>query len=266
MFNSKRIEEIRKNIQISTILSDHEKSDWLNLLDLMNDKQLGELEEILGVMPAVAQAQAQTQAQTQAPPSRMPPLSHIANIPTDVTMTHSVPAPSVAAPAPAKPVAPVTPARLPAKPLPPVRPPVAAAPPASIPAQSAPSAQPVNPPSQKSAPVEPVAQQRPVAAPPVLKKLSIANLTDIQAFEVATLRQYELQSIVDAIRTIIQANGYFQILQQLEASPLYRSYIQTGKFMLGEGNAEVADPETTLTQTEFEFLTDLLRHMRFNTW
>lgn len=279
MFNEKRIDEIRKKIQISTILSDHEKSDWLNLLELMNDKQLGELEEILGVMPTASQTtshQGVAPGIVQPPTTpttsiRMPPLSHIANIPTDVTMTHSVPQPlqqrsqpeslsqspkviKKQMPMSTPPVNPETDQPTPHQPTP--HQPIPHQP---IPHQPAPH-QPtrVAQPSKPSSPAQTSSAQ--------LKKLTIGDFSEIQAFDVSTLRQFELQSIVDAMRSAIEVNGYFQILQQFEASPLYRSYIETGKFMLGHGTAKVADPETTLTQMELEFITDLLRHMRFNTW
>lgn len=250
MFNEKRIEEIRKNIQISTILSDHEKSDWLNLLDLMNDKQLGELEEILGAMPGQQPAKQGIPAPSaqDIPVAKMPPLSHIANVPADVTMTHSVPPAADVKPVPQPPVK-VAIDKLSPKP-------------STLPLHQPMPAKPSPPP----APVKPMVAKPKPPTSGTLKKLVIGQVSDIQAFDVATLRQYELQSVVDAVRGAIQANGYFHILQQLEASPLYRSYIETGKIMLGHGKATVTDPETTLTQTELEFITDLLRHMRFNTW
>lgn len=261
MFNEKRIESIRNNIQISTILSDHEKSDWLNLLDLMNDKQLGELEEILGAAPVAANMVTQSPSQpngTNISNTQMPPLSHIANVPTDVTMVHSVPK---TVPAP---VVPTMPTRKPIS---------ASTIPSSLQSQpkdlkSVNTFSAATIPAHKS--VNSSKAPAGLSSPPVsslgLQKLTIQNIGEIQQYDVSVLRKHELQSVVDAFRLIIQNNGYFQVLQQLEASQLYRSYIETGKFMLGHGTAQVTDPETTLTQTEFEFITDLLRHMRFNTW
>ena len=251
MFNAKRIEDIRKNIQISTLLSDHEKSDWLNLLELMNDKQLGELEEILAATPvqmkSVAQAQTvQPQNNINRPATpmpngetlkKMPPLSHIANIPADVTMAHSVPQQLNSVPKPSTP------------------PKVPIAPNKAVP--------------EKTVPTPPVAEAKPIpvdvtpVSPPQKQNLVISSPLDVQTFTAATLHEYELQSVADAMRNIIQQNGYFQILQRLEASPLYQSYLQTGKTLLGHTD-NTSTP--VLTQSEFEFIADLLRHMRFNAW
>lgn len=226
MFNAKRIDDIRKNIQVSTLLSDHEKSDWLNLVELMNDKQLGELEEILAATPVHMKPVAQSQKPAAPVPNgltlkKMPPLSHIANIPADVTMAHSVPQQLNNVPNPS-------------------------------------SSKHDTLAEAKSLPVD-----VPPAVPPKKQKLAISSPLDVQTFTAATLHEYELQSVADAMRNIIQQNGYFQILQRLEASPLYQSYLQTGKTLLGHTD-NTSTP--VLTQSEFEFITDLLRHMRFNAW
>lgn len=295
MFNAKRIETIRKNVQISTLLSDHEKSDWLNLLELMNDKQLGELEEILASDPNVAKAmqtqpsQSQsTQPQrdvqvsrpaqtTQSTPlssspsswqpdfvQQMPPLPHIANMPTDVTMTHSVPStPGVEQ-----------------KPLPRTTP----SPNLStfkskqnfIRPASQFSPQPVVEPvtenelvigSEQPAPIQKTSPPQKPAKPQ--NSYSIQAVEQLQELSVKTIREHTLQSIFDVIRQAIQTNGYFAVLQLIEASPLYASYINAGKQRLGAVVPKTSDAslqESTLTQEEFEFMTDLLRNMRFNRW
>ena len=232
MFNPQRVETIRANIQNSTLLSDHEKSDWLNLLELMNDKQLGELEEILAaeapavkpsvsasapamnsVKPATPQAVQPTQApQTQ----KMPPLSHIANIPSDVTMTHSVPAP--------------------------------------LSSQSAGISQPINTAPANYAP-EP---SRPEGAQGYKPAFTLEDPEQLQTISVDTIRNFDLQSVVNVIRDAIIEEGYFHILQLVEESPLYKSYLESGQSLLNNKQA-------TMSQAEFEFVTDLLRHMRFNT-
>lgn len=255
MFNAKRIETIRKNIQTSTLLSDHEKSDWLNLLELMNDKQLGELEEILAAEP-----QSQTQAQPPQPapttstaPSTapasaslsddhpaLPPLTHIANIPTDVTMTHSVPT-------------------VPVRPTP-------------SPNLSAggTSQTPPKPNGAKSSHiVKDTAPQNSKTTPLTSKSQTpyqINSPEDLQNLEVKTIREFSLQSIFDAVRKSIEEVGYFAVLQSIEASRLYNSYISAGQERLGGAAQEEKDSQLTLTQAEFEFMADLLRNMRFNRW
>jgi hypothetical protein len=62
-------------IKNSTILSFQEKEEWHMLLDLMNDKQVGELERILKPAPRVV----------ASPPANLP-LSHIVNLPKPVSV------------------------------------------------------------------------------------------------------------------------------------------------------------------------------------
>jgi hypothetical protein len=230
MFNPQKIESIRQKIQTSTLLTDHEKADWLNLLELMNDKQLGELEEILGTSARVAMP--------PQPASKMPPLTHLANIPSDITLTQP--------PQPSPPPRPPQPPRAPAPA------------PARVPAPGArPPAQPRPTPTPTPTPPEPLA--RPVPKSP----FELNKLEEIAQLTVETLREVDLQSFVNTIRSAIMQHGYFNILQLLEQSPLYDAYIQSGSHRL----KTTAPPEKShLTQEEFEFMADLLQHMRFNRW
>lgn len=272
MFNVKRIDDIRHKIQDSTIMADHEKSDWLNLLELMNDKQLGELEDILSATSAMTDSQSTsqtlsasqatqsvqsslqpTQPQSSAQQSssatarNLPPLKHLANIPADLNMTHSVPPPV---------------ARTVSAQSKPVQPPASSVPPKPVNHQVAPPAhstklvQPTKP-VQPTRPAQPI--QTPKSAEPAKprEELVLQSVSEIQNFTVETLRGYDLQSIINAVLAAIQQNGYFRVLQILETSPLYQAYIESGKAMLNK-------TESPLSRDEFEFITDLLRHMRFN--
>ncbi len=282
MYNAQRLETIRKNIKASTLLSDHEKSDWLNLLELMNDKQLGELEEILAAeSPAISEQTANIQhskpassaspaaAQTPAPNQQLPPLTHIANIPTDVTIAPPPPLkPLTARPTPSPNLSNMprrsdlgnAQAASPSKP----RAPLPTSTNVRVPAPS--------PAPRPAAPV--TAQPKPRPRPKTEEIYSITDPEDLRHLSAEIIRTHSLQSVFDAIRTAIEENGYFAILQLVEASPLYISYMNTGKQRLGaqltpgEDAAAnpPADPESILTQEEFEFMTDLLRNMRFNRW
>jgi hypothetical protein len=268
MGNNQRLEDIRSRVKISTLLSDHEKSDWLNLLDLMNDKQLGELEEILASEPATATFAQQPAAAQPASGSKTPPLSHLANIPSDVNMTHSVPAIPIrqAPPAPS-----AFPAPQGAKVMPPlsVRP-AAPAPPGVLPIQS--KASPVSSPVSPSRPVMPTPTSKPVQpqSDRPLATFVIQKVEYLQRLDVNTIRDYHWQSIFDVIKKAISENGYFVILQLIEASPLYASYIQAGAERLGATSGSPSSiatkTQSSLTQAEFEFMTDLLRNIRFNRW
>lgn len=306
MFNANRIETIRKNIQNSTILSDHEKADWLNLLELMNDKQLGELEDILAAEsanPAVAQAASSqgTLAQSQAQPKAdkpVPQLSHIANMPADVTLKRSAPV--------AAPVQQAAPQPRP-KPKPaPVAPPVPQPRPVPQPARVQPTPAPVipksNPPKTNFTPLpvrptpspslgdiapKPVIQRVPAPAPaaqpapipvpqpqftqpaePVPTQgqatLTVQDFSELQNLNLQTLRNFNYQSISSVIKTAIAEHGYFPVLQLIESSDLYKGYIEAGKERLGVRSPSGAEIRAGFTQEEFEYVADLLLNMRFN--
>lgn len=86
--NTQEIEKIRDLVNTSPILSASERAEWLALLDVMNDKQLWELEKILagGKQPAASSQQTTpSQPKVVTPPVpvgvQMPKLSHIMNLP-----------------------------------------------------------------------------------------------------------------------------------------------------------------------------------------
>lgn len=268
MLNEKKIEEIRNKIQTSALLTDHEKSDWLNLLELMNDKQLSELEEILSgaagtpLTPQAPQQQSPatrsksltpvstppTSVKPSMPPlTKMPPLTHIANIPTDISSSQ--------VPVTARP-----PVSSQASPLNQAKPPVPPA--SSIPTRPTAPAETVT--KHPTQPETTAVPQRPSGI--TLPRYKAEKMEDIQAFSLETIRTYDLQSVVDAVRDQIQQHGYFKIVQYLELSPLYDSYINSGKERLRSTSGEQVSNNSLLTQEELEFMTDLLRHMRFNRW
>ena len=101
-------EKLRALIQTSPILSPQEKAEWLALLALMNDKQMGELEKILtsGIKnpelavennakknqtppsPAsLVTASLPTKDHSGVPQAQIPRLSHIVNLPRITQLT-----------------------------------------------------------------------------------------------------------------------------------------------------------------------------------
>ncbi|HEX3099599.1 MAG TPA: hypothetical protein VHQ41_01355 [Patescibacteria group bacterium] len=263
MVNANKIETIRKNIQTSKLLSDHEKADWLNLLELMNDKQLGELEEILAAEPQPTPVQASTAAPALNP--NMPPLSHIANIPTGVDMGRAVLPPPPPKPRPQF-TAPPPPVPQPQKPLT-VRP----TPSPNLNAPASLNAQqqliqrlgtkkelPPQPPSKPEiykAPVAPHSESQAV--------FSIQNTEDLRKMNLQTLRSFSYGSIMDCVHKAVTKDGYFPVLHLIEASLLFQTYINSGISRLRDPDLVRAD---AFTQPELEFMTDLLRNMRFNSW
>ncbi len=84
----KQQENLKNLVLSSSILSPPERTEWLTLLGLMNDKQLLELERILtSSQPAAAQTvpavkpAVPAQSDKPASPGHLPQLSHIMNLP-----------------------------------------------------------------------------------------------------------------------------------------------------------------------------------------
>lgn len=93
---NQEIDKIKNLIAVSTILSPSEKAEWLALLGLMNDRQLAELEKILNSgahakpAPIVQKVLSDNKPvvspfpaapKKAAAPFKIPPLSHIVNLP-----------------------------------------------------------------------------------------------------------------------------------------------------------------------------------------
>ncbi len=229
MSSEQRIEKVRAEIQSSRLLDDHEKADWLNLLDLMNDKQVGELEEILQAQsPAGAEPMLQT-------------LSHISNLPTQMGMQ----------PVGAKAV----------QPLPrPISPPPMVARPQLRPAPSL-----FRPPSPAAKPqpvgATPEPQARPMARSSELQPAQFDDLENVDSFNLEQFRHYDPETIVAALQPLVLHYGYFTVVQHLESSKIYESYLATGKKLLTKTPLE---ERFNLTQAEFETMTDILQALRLN--
>jgi hypothetical protein len=125
--------------------------------------------------------------------------------------------------------------------------------------------------SQAPSPVKAKASSAPPSEPQPPGKpkppFHLESIETLQRLTEDSLRTYDWQSIVLSIKISIEHHGYFPILQLIEASLLYESYILSGKDQfLGEALAtEAVDAKPNrLTQAEFEFMTDLLSNMRFN--
>ncbi len=87
MHNDARLAQIKHLVESSTILTAQEKTDWLSLTSLMNDKQLSELEEILKQPQDATQSMQNVAPPTSLPVSSIKPstLSHISNMPSQVS-------------------------------------------------------------------------------------------------------------------------------------------------------------------------------------
>lgn len=240
-----QIERLKQLINSSPVLTSSEKAEWLDMLVIMNDKQAAELGEIL---------KNHHQDKTPPQPTTVPKLSHISNLPANLPQV-----PRQANPIPANlPAAKAGPSlswqkqfnlTMTEKELQPPQPAQAM--------HAKTFAAPAIKPPKPTTTVAPVKQT----------KISVLEtLTDSGNLSVASLRSMPLPDLLIRLQQLAKHEGYFNLLSYLEDSPLYKSYIATGKKVLS--GATVLDgagsDEQTLTKQEFEAFTDILRKIQIN--
>jgi hypothetical protein len=284
MSNELKIEQLRVDINQSKLLDDHEKADWLNLLELMNDKQIGELEEILKAPVSDAEAPATGPTITDHPKIPVPPkstampaLSHISNLPTAIS--YNKPKPSKPVPMPKL----VMPDPAPSAPLPIKAPPLQAARPQGpqgspygMPAQGKGSIvnlsgslkdsmvkpQPLPTPMLVKRPdTEPGPGSRHLDAGSVKEPLQIRSLEDVAGLDLTMFRTSDHSLVQQNFQQLVLQFGYFNVLHAFEKSKLYKSYLNRGRSIL---SGESTEGKFTVNQGEFELIADILQSIRIN--
>lgn len=276
-------ERLKRMINSSQMLTSKEKEEWLDLLIVMNDKQVSELEAILAT-PAEQTAPAATPPRTAAPaqapiqptpapqavpPSAPnPPLSHISNLPSSLPqrryplpkspkptgltqwqnrLRHTLEEKELSGRKDEK----ALPARHEAKQAPVVYP----------------SPKPSAPP--QPAPVRPTHSRPPAPQPsqPELREsvIKIVEPADIAKLNVTTMREMG-ENLVPTLKQMVANSNYFEVLFFLEKSPLYRAYLDTGHLALDNPGAAfpaTANGKILLAKAEFEEFSDLLKSIQF---
>jgi len=332
--NITEVNKIQKLIVSSPILSPKEREEWQELVELMDDKQLLELERILSPevgRPNISENQkigtptptlpsggeGGTEVVSAQPQSQMPKLSHITNLPK-VSQEQSAILKVQLPPAqkqpsafeaklksvleekelPASPVELELPPRDAAKPelkvpvppmlrvetaksaaplpVPPAKVPGLAN---SLPVSEAPqkqelaidhalnlqvkaaAASPQKPLPTAEAPITQKPQTQPEATP--VANFNLNNLQDLSLIEPGVLKTLPLEELAQKIKSIIGAYGYFEAVFQIEKSPAYKNYIDTGIKILS-GHAKFGSGADLLTKSEFEKFTDLLAKIQSN--
>ena len=303
MLNEQKLKQIQNLVKNATVLSDQEKNEWMALIELMNDKQIAELEEILQKPKPEPVAQPQPQPQVVAmppttpptpttPPKPMPPtrpvpsasqapsvptpvpapkpvsassLSHISNLPNQLSDQKQdplvfQPAASPAAKSAAPPVPSVT-QPAPSRPAPiPMPRPSQTAPvrPRSIPMP------PSSPKPTEAVPMPPVTplsipQSTPRDVSSSMNTMVLSKFEDIINLTSSALHQQNRETFHKTINELAAQYGYFQVVTNLEQSPLYQDYLNYGKSMLMGKKDNLA-----LSQEEFEFIADILLSLKVN--
>jgi hypothetical protein len=95
---------------------------------------------------------------------------------------------------------------------------------------------------------------------------TINTISDASAIGVRTLRYMGPDELQLKLAGLAKRHGYFEVLFAVEKSPLYETYVQTGKKLMGEHKnfEEVANDDSwrsLLTREEFETVADILRRL-----
>ncbi len=261
-----KIQKLTNLVETSTILNAQEKSEWLALMQLMNDKQLSELEEILKpAAPSITPVSNNNETQGVS----TPPLSHISNLPSQMVdpRIKARPLEMFHSSQPAKPAV-KTPVQSPRVPEPRPQPRVQA--PSPIIPKIQPITQPepiVSPPQKPLQTVAPKPEFNPEPVTPtthgqvkVAPTIQLSSLDEASTLTSAALHEQTREGFYKAIIGLAEQFGYFQVLSQLELSPLYKDYLVYGKVRLNGG----PDDNLPLSQEEFEFVADLLTALKIN--
>ncbi|HMQ01583.1 MAG TPA: hypothetical protein PKD79_00725 [Candidatus Doudnabacteria bacterium] len=279
MSDPSKISMLTQLVNSSSILNAQEKAEWLALMDLMNDKQLAELEEILqNSSPASVNTEASVAA---------PTLSHISNLPSQMVDPRVSPKPQ-----------PQSPFRQPAESresiseptIPPASSTSAISPeekqfikqtrlapltsgvtPTTSNGLSASRATLSKPRSSQSAstalslPGSAEAKPQSIAesnqsSEESSPKFQLLSLSDIETLTADVLHHQNRSAFYSAIMALAQKFGYFRALSSIEQSPLYQDYMDYGRLLL----ANQTNTALPLTQEEFEFVADLLSALKIN--
>ncbi|MDQ3018947.1 MAG: hypothetical protein M3Q64_03690, partial [bacterium] len=91
--------------------------------------------------------------------------------------------------------------------------------------------------------------------------VTLSSVEQLQKLDVGTFRELKQETLLIIIHDLVQKSGYFSVLQHIEASPLYKAYIESGKNKLA---GKITQNKSLLTQEEFERVVDILRDIRVN--
>lgn len=252
MLNEQKLKQIQSMVKTATVLSEQEKIEWLALIELMNDKQVTELEEILQKPKPVEVTLPASKIQSSS-------LSHISNLPS-VLSDRKPSGEAILKPVPSPAPTPVKPAPTPISAPTPIPMPAATSRTASVPMPTIDTFRP-NPEPVPMPPVNPILDTPTVSEIPPLPppSMDLTSFEDISKLTSTALHNQNREAFHKTINDLAGQYGYFQVVTAFEQSPLYKDYLDYGKGVLS-GKKE----GLLLSQEEFEFVTDILLSLKVN--
>lgn len=260
---AQQMEKLKQMIHSSTLLSDAEKAEWLDMIIVMNDKQASELQTILegpgpsgaaskpSAPPAAPATPARPAPPVVATPAQTPPmpLTHISNLPKfplptsrkrgtlkqwEANLRQAMEEKELTG---AKPEDRLTDGKKAVTSI------SAGKPPVSYPKTSR---KPVNP--EQPGPKE-------LNQP---KDASLLTLVSMRTMD---------GGLIPALKKLVGASNYFEVLFYLEKSPLYQTYLDTGRAALSSPAGtfpEQWEGKSLMSKAEFEAFSDLLKSIQFS--
>jgi hypothetical protein len=95
--------------------------------------------------------------------------------------------------------------------------------------------------------------------------LNLEELSDLAAIDNKLFQASDFEQLVAKIRKLVKKHGYFEVIFNLEKSPLYQNYISTGQEVLSKGTGFEQlsyGSKGFLNRQQFEKLADLLRQIQ----
>ncbi len=261
--NELKVRQLKQLINISTVLSPQEKQEWLGLLELMNDKQLTELEHILVPKPAV-------EPKVETGEVKTPSLSHISSLPNKVTIPQNF----IKSTIPIK-ESTTEPIKVAVNPLEEKQK-------QAIISNESNMAVADGKNIEVSAGVQPKKQISIIRTPPktpdikadlnniernntdipeVIPPPAELSIEELENLSVSNLRNWGAKAFIKVLSKTASVYGYFVTLQEFEKSQLYKDYLEygrTGLMMNGDSN------KLKLTHSEFETIIDSIAAMQVN--
>lgn len=293
--NIAQVEKVRKLVKESKILNNSERQEWLALLELMNDKQVLELERILESSQPKASAQVLPPKVQPVPP--VPPLprhptvpqlapsgaggsqgfgsGHILNMPKAQGVKPPPPSPNESFGKKLEAVVKEPELPAPHKDLGLSSGLKAARPEQKQPGRISLVEEVGNEKAKRVPAVKPGLEKWPEKyrlesglaekpqAPIVSKPAKISSLTDIQSLLVEHFS--DPKSLQKVLKDYVKGYGYAQVLINLEKSALYKSYIKTGQEVLQKSvsfETLAKQGGGFMDRTKFEEFADMLRFLQ----